>query len=126
MSLEKIIREAINKNPLCLKEALEEELRVRVALVLESKKIIKDLGQGIKVAIESDGSIVIADRTAPGGQQLVVLEANQVKEMLSIVKTNRPVRGHNLGAGVKFTFDADGSAVISDSSAPGGRQMVVL
>ena len=37
MSVQKIIQESINKNPLALKEALEEELRSRVALALEAK-----------------------------------------------------------------------------------------
>ena len=37
MSIEKIIQESVNKNPLAMKEALEEELRSRVALALEAK-----------------------------------------------------------------------------------------
>ena len=37
MSIEKIIQESINKNPLGMKEALEEELRGRLALALEAK-----------------------------------------------------------------------------------------
>jgi hypothetical protein len=37
MSVQKIIQEAINENPLGLKEALQEELRSRVALALEAK-----------------------------------------------------------------------------------------
>ena len=37
MSIEKIIQESINKNPLAMKEALEEELRSRLALALEAK-----------------------------------------------------------------------------------------
>jgi len=37
MSLQKIIKESVEKNPLGLKEALEEELRNRVALALEAK-----------------------------------------------------------------------------------------
>ena len=37
MSIEKIIQESINKNPLGMKEALEEELRNRLALALEAK-----------------------------------------------------------------------------------------
>ena len=37
MSIEKIIQESINKNPLSMKEALEEELRNRLALALEAK-----------------------------------------------------------------------------------------
>ena len=40
MSVEKIIQEAHNRNPVGLKETLEEELRSRVALALEAK--IKD------------------------------------------------------------------------------------
>ena len=37
MLVQKIIQESINKNPLSIKEALEEELRSRVALALEAK-----------------------------------------------------------------------------------------
>jgi hypothetical protein len=37
MSVQKIIQEAINKNPHDLKEALQEELRSRIALALEAK-----------------------------------------------------------------------------------------
>ena len=37
MSIQKIIQEAINKSPRDLKEALEEELRGRIALALEAK-----------------------------------------------------------------------------------------
>ena len=37
MSIQKIIQESINKNPLEMKEAIAEELRVRVGLALEAK-----------------------------------------------------------------------------------------
>jgi len=37
MSVKQIIQESINKNPLGLKEALEGELRGRIALALEAK-----------------------------------------------------------------------------------------
>lgn len=37
MSVQKIIQESLNKNPLGMKEALEEELRARVAAALQSK-----------------------------------------------------------------------------------------
>jgi hypothetical protein len=37
MSIKQIIHESINKNPVGLKEALEEELRARVQLALEAK-----------------------------------------------------------------------------------------
>ena len=37
MSIKQIIQESINKNPVGLKEALEEELRARVQLALEAK-----------------------------------------------------------------------------------------
>lgn len=37
MSIKQIIKEAMEKNPLGLKEALEEELRSRVGLALEAK-----------------------------------------------------------------------------------------
>jgi len=137
MSIKQIIQESINRNPVGLKEALDEELRARVALALEAKmndenselnenKIIKDLGHGIKISIDTDKSITISDRTAPGGSQMVVLEPKQAKEILSLVKANKPVKAHNLGGGIKITIDSDMSMVIGDSSAPGGRQMVVL
>jgi hypothetical protein len=37
MSVQKIIQESLNRNPLEMKEALAEELRTRVAAALESK-----------------------------------------------------------------------------------------
>ena len=37
MSVQKIIQESINMNPLEMKQALAEELRARVALALEAK-----------------------------------------------------------------------------------------
>lgn len=37
MSIQKIIQESINKNPLSMKEAIAEELRIRVGLALEAK-----------------------------------------------------------------------------------------
>lgn len=37
MSVQKIIQESINENPLEMKEALVAELRARVALALEAK-----------------------------------------------------------------------------------------
>jgi hypothetical protein len=37
MSLERIIKESLEKNPLGVKEALEEELANRVRLALEAK-----------------------------------------------------------------------------------------
>jgi hypothetical protein len=37
MSVQKIIQESLGKNPLAMKEALEEELRSRIAAALESK-----------------------------------------------------------------------------------------
>jgi len=36
MSVEKIIQETINKNPLSMKKALEEELKNRIRLALEA------------------------------------------------------------------------------------------
>ena len=36
MSVEKIIQETINKNPLGMKEALEDELKERIRLALEA------------------------------------------------------------------------------------------
>jgi hypothetical protein len=38
MSIQKIIQEAVNKNPLSMKEALEEELRDRLAIAIEEQK----------------------------------------------------------------------------------------
>lgn len=37
MSVQKIIQESINENPLGMKETIAEELRARVALALEAK-----------------------------------------------------------------------------------------
>ena len=37
MSVQAIIKEAMNKNPLGFEDALKEELRARVALALEAK-----------------------------------------------------------------------------------------
>lgn len=37
MSIQKIIQESINKNPLEMKEIIAEELRARVGLALEAK-----------------------------------------------------------------------------------------
>lgn len=42
MSIEKIIQHAAEKNPLGMKEALEEELRARIALALEAKMSEED------------------------------------------------------------------------------------
>jgi hypothetical protein len=42
MSIKQIIQESVNRNPLGLKEALEEELRGRVALALEAKMSEED------------------------------------------------------------------------------------
>lgn len=38
MSIEQIIKEAIDKNPLGMKEALEEELKNRIRLALEASE----------------------------------------------------------------------------------------
>jgi galactokinase/mevalonate kinase-like predicted kinase len=37
MSVKRIIKEAVDKNPLALKEAVEAELRSRLAIALEAK-----------------------------------------------------------------------------------------
>lgn len=37
MSIEDIIQESMNKNPLAVKKALEEELKTRIRAVLEAK-----------------------------------------------------------------------------------------
>ena len=37
MSIQDIIKHAVEKNPLAMKEALDEELRSRVALAIEAK-----------------------------------------------------------------------------------------
>jgi hypothetical protein len=142
MSIKQIIKELMDKNPLGLKEALAEalaeELRTRVALALEAKmneeteesfeldEALKDLGHGIRVNVDSDNSMVIGDRSAPGGSQMVVLEKDQVKKMISVITADKPVKAVDLGKGVKMTLDSDGDAVISDTSTPVGRQMVVL
>jgi hypothetical protein len=39
MSIETVVKEAFNKNPLGFEKALKEELRARVALALEAKMI---------------------------------------------------------------------------------------
>ena len=44
MSVQRIIQEAVNRNPLSMKEALEEELRDRVRLALEAK-MEEEIGQ---------------------------------------------------------------------------------
>lgn len=48
MSIKQIIKESMEKNPLGLKEALEEELRSRVALALEAKKSRFDLEESFQ------------------------------------------------------------------------------
>ena len=139
--VKQIIKEAIEKNPIGLKEAVEAELMSRVQLALEAKKtsieeasssnrIIKDLGQGIKISIDPDNSMVIGDKTAPGGSQIVVLETDHVEKMVSVLARNvltrnKPVK-ITLGRGVKMSIDSDGDVTISDSNTPIGRQMVVL
>lgn len=37
MSIQDIIKHSVEKNPLAMKEALEEELRSRIALAIEAK-----------------------------------------------------------------------------------------
>ena len=55
MSIEKIIQESINKNPLGMKEALEEELRNRLALALEAKmKEDEDMDESFDLSDLSD------------------------------------------------------------------------
>ena len=137
--VKQIIKEAIEQNPIGLKEAVGVELMSRLQLALEAKKgsmkdlgetfdlqeTVKDLGQGIRINVDSDKSMVIGDRTAPGGHQMVVLEPIEVENMISLAKANRPVVGSKLGRGAKMTIEKDGDVVIS-AAAPGGRQMVVL
>jgi hypothetical protein len=138
--VKQIIKEAMEQNPIGLKEAVETELMSRLQLALEAKKgsmkdlgetfdlqeTVKDLGQGIRVNVDSDKSMVIGDRTAPGGAQLVVLEKDQVKKMISILAAKKPAKAVDLGKGVKISLDSDGDVVISDSNTSVGRQMVVL
>jgi hypothetical protein len=43
MSLQRIIKESVDKNPIGLKEALENELRGRIAVALEAKMCDMDM-----------------------------------------------------------------------------------
>jgi hypothetical protein len=43
MSLQRIIKESVDKNPIGLKEALENELRSRIAVALEAKMCDMDM-----------------------------------------------------------------------------------
>jgi hypothetical protein len=53
MSVQKIIQEAVNENPLGLKEALEEELRARVSEAIAVKMEATDTQMGT-IAVTSD------------------------------------------------------------------------
>lgn len=86
---------------------------------------VKDLGRGIRVNVDSDKSMVIGDKTAPGGSQMVVLEKDAVKKMVSVLSSGKSTKT-DLGRGVKMSVDSDGDVTISDSNTPVGRQMVVL
>lgn len=90
------------------------------------EKTIKNLGGGIKASVDSDKSLVVADSSAPGGRQMVVLEPEEVTKMISLVNARRPVKAVNLGSGIICTIEADGGVIVVDKSAPGGKQMVVL
>ena len=50
MSIEKIIQASVNKNPLAMKEALEEELRGRLALALEAKMKEDDMEESFDLS----------------------------------------------------------------------------
>lgn len=57
MPIQQIIQESINKNPLGLKEALEEELRARIALALEAKLELDEITKtGMKKTISYTGA----------------------------------------------------------------------
>lgn len=57
MPIQQIIQESINKNPLGLKEALEEELRARIALALEAKLELDEITRtGMKKTISYTGA----------------------------------------------------------------------
>ena len=170
--VKQIIKEAIEQNPIGLKEAVEAELMERLGVALQERgkpkiaclkcdevstlaaweknggfcpkfkvslrkgvaeslqESVKDLGHGIRVNINSDKSMVIGDRSAPGGTQLVVLDTDHVAKMVSVLSRNvltknKPVKV-TLGKGVIMSLDSDGDAIISDINTPIGRQMVVL
>lgn len=55
MSIQNIIQESLNKNPIALKEALSEELRSRVAAVLESMISEKKKDEDDEEADKDDG-----------------------------------------------------------------------
>jgi hypothetical protein len=64
MSIKQIIQESINRNPVGLKEALDEELRARVALALEAKMEDEDLEESHGV-FRKGGSIGEKKPTGP-------------------------------------------------------------
>jgi hypothetical protein len=61
MSIQKIIQEAVNKNPLSLKEALEEELRSRVAAAVATKMEEVQLDEITKTALKRTISYIGPD-----------------------------------------------------------------
>lgn len=62
MSTQRIIQESINKNPLGLKEALEEELRARVAEAISAKmEEVEEIEEITKTAIKRPESYVGSD-----------------------------------------------------------------
>jgi hypothetical protein len=58
-SIQQIIQESINQNPIGLKEALQEELRQRIALALEAK-----MSEGIEEEFDEDESFDLSDYAA--------------------------------------------------------------
>lgn len=78
MSIQKIIQESINKNPLEVKDALAEELRVRIAEALEAKmneevELDENVGGLFKNASEWEHSakargLVVKSMTHPSGE----------------------------------------------------------
>jgi hypothetical protein len=57
MSIQKIIQESVNKNPLGIKEAIEEELRSRIALALEAKMELDEITKtAMKKSVTYTGS----------------------------------------------------------------------
>jgi len=66
---------------------LEPEQVEKMSSMVKSKKSVKgeNLGSGIKMSIDGDGAVVLTDRTSPGGQEMVVLEPEQVDKIMSMV-----------------------------------------
>jgi hypothetical protein len=68
MSVQRIIQESVNKNPLGLKEAFAEELTERVRLALEAK---------MKDEIEEEESFDLSDYTVEELEDFIMSESNE-------------------------------------------------